>query len=605
MRVRRYWWRRPLRGTVTRWTGGGQGRTATSEAEVAGRGEMPAEGRVEVLAQGQVRDQLRGQVRGRRRRPSGEPPPLPHSVGRYAPAGAAVLAVAAGLSVAMHFHTVMAAVTTADDTVVRWLGEVRTPALTDLARGVDALGSSVAVRILAWSVIGGLVVFRRFRHLAVFLGVLLGCNLLGAALANSVGRMRPSGSPILAGWSGYSFPSRPVVSLTVVLVGAVHTLVPAGDWRRRANLLAAFVMAALVLSRVYLALDHPTDALTGAAIGWIIPVAAFLVAAPDEAFPISYRRGRKAHLDLGGRRGEAIIQALDHQLGLAAVAIEPFGLAGSAGSTPLRIHLGGEEGRAGQVLFGKLYALNHLRSDRWYKMARTVLYGRLEDEKPFNTVRRLTEYEDHMLRLFRDEGLPTPGPCGFVEITPEREYLVVMDFLDAAGEMDGARMEEATIRDGLAVVRRLWDSGIAHRDIKPSNLLVRDGRVLMIDVAFAAVRPTPWRQAVDLANMMMTLALGSSPETVYRLALCYFSADEIAEAFAASRSITIPSQLRSRLSSSPTDILSEFRRLAPPRSPVAIQLWDLRRLYVTLAVILGLAVAVAAVAVYLQTTSLL
>ena len=99
------------------------------------------------------------------------------------------------------------------------------------------------------------------------------------------------------------------------------------------------------------------------------------------------------------------------------------------GSTPLRLRVrtktgdgsgddGDGDGGCGAALFGKLYALSHLRSDRWNKLARTVVYGRLEDEKPFSTVRRLVEYEDHMLRLMRDAGLPTPQPHGFVEITP-------------------------------------------------------------------------------------------------------------------------------------------------------------------------------------------
>jgi tRNA A-37 threonylcarbamoyl transferase component Bud32 len=65
------------------------------------------------------------------------------------------------------------------------------------------------------------------------------------------------------------------------------------------------------------------------------------------------------------------------------------------------------------------------------------------------------------------------------------------------------------------VVLRLWDAGLAHRDIKPANLLVRDHRMLLIDVAFVQARPSPWRQAVDLANMMLCLALRSSPEQVY------------------------------------------------------------------------------------------
>ena len=71
------------------------------------------------------------------------------------------------------------------------------------------------------------------------------------------------------------------------------------------------------------------------------------------------------------------------------------------------------------------------------------------------------------------------------------------------------------IDQGLAVVRRMWDVGLAHRDIKPANLLVRDGRLLLIDAAFAEVRPSPWRQAVDLANMMLVLALRTDAERVY------------------------------------------------------------------------------------------
>ena len=62
-------------------------------------------------------------------------------------------------------------------------------------------------------------------------------------------------------------------------------------------------------------------------------------------------------------------------------------------------------------VFGKLYAMNHVRSDRWYKTGRTILYGRLEDEAPFSTVRRLVQYEDYALRLMRDVGHPDRDPA--------------------------------------------------------------------------------------------------------------------------------------------------------------------------------------------------
>ena len=59
-----------------------------------------------------------------------------------------------------------------------------------------------------------------------------------------------------------------------------------------------------------------------------------------------------------------------------------------------------------------------MRADRWYKFGRAVLYGALEDEAPFQSVRRFVEYEDCTLLLLNHLGLPTPMPYGFVEITP-------------------------------------------------------------------------------------------------------------------------------------------------------------------------------------------
>jgi serine/threonine protein kinase len=135
------------------------------------------------------------------------------------------------------------------------------------------------------------------------------------------------------------------------------------------------------------------------------------------------------------------------------------------------------------------------------------------------------------------------------------------------------------IDDGLGVIRKLWDAGLAHRDIKPANLLVRDGRMLLIDVAFVQAHPSPWRQAVDLANMMLCLALRSDPELVYERALRQFSVEEITEGFAATRGLTMPSQLRHLMREKGRDLHAEFLQLLPERPrPIAIQRWSIRRI---------------------------
>jgi serine/threonine protein kinase len=148
------------------------------------------------------------------------------------------------------------------------------------------------------------------------------------------------------------------------------------------------------------------------------------------------------------------------------------------------------------------------------------------------------------------------------------------------------------IDQGLRIVRQLWETGIAHRDVKPANILVRDGRVLVIDTAFAEVRPSPWRQAVDLANMMLVLALGSDARTVYDHALRQFSVDEITEAFAATRGLTMPSQLRQLIRQRGRDLHEEFLNLLPERpAPIRIQRWTVRRVGLLLAVLVAALVA--------------
>ncbi|MGI8807789.1 MAG: phosphatase PAP2 family protein [Acidimicrobiales bacterium] len=523
-------------------------------------------------------------MRQRRRRPSGEAPPLPRDLRRsgqyWAALTVAVLVIWFLLVVTELMRTIDRIDHAVLDQVVSW----RRPSLDSVMRRLQFLGEPAMILILRWAAILSALAFKRFRQLVVFLGCILFSTALSALLTQFLGRSRPMGVEIIGDWSGFSHPSRTMVDISVCLVALIYMLVPRGVWRSRAKLVVGGYIALLGVARIYLAVDHPTDVVFGIILGVTLTLMAFRLLAPTDAFPITYKRGRSAHLDVGGARGEAIRAALGEQLGLQVADVRPFGLDGSAGSTPLRIQLADP---AHPALFGKLYAATHLRSDRWYKLGRTLLYGRLEDESTFSTVRRLVQYEDYLLRIMRSAGIPTAEPYGFAEITPEREYLIVTEFFEGANEISSVEVDEAVIDDALGVVRCLWESGLAHRDIKPANVLVRDGKVLLIDVAFAEVRPSPWRQAVDLANMMLVLALQSDPRTVYDRALRRFNPDEIAEAFAATRGLTLTSQLRAQLRQDGRDLISEFRALAPHRRPIKIQRWSIRRVGLTGAVLVG------------------
>jgi membrane-associated phospholipid phosphatase len=328
-----------------------------------------------------VHSTLREAVRSPpRRRPTGAPPPLPHHLQTSGVGWLVAVVVLIGLALVVFGRGLRGpavAVTVVDDAVVRWLGGLRAPGLEALWHGLAHVGSWWTLFVLQSVLLLALLVLRRWRHLIVWLVAWQLLTILAHFLvAAAARRARPFGVELRTSWGGWAMPSVQVTLLAALLVGVLYTLVPEGRWRNRAKWVAAGLVALVGVARVALGTEAPTDVVLAAAIGVAIPLLLFRRFTSSEVFPVAYRRGRSAHLDIGGERGVAIRQSLKEQLGLVVEEVKPFGLSGSAGSTPLRIKVEGDPPRQ---LFGKLYAQSHLRADRWYKLGRELLYGRLDD----------------------------------------------------------------------------------------------------------------------------------------------------------------------------------------------------------------------------------
>ena len=250
------------------------------------------------------------QGRRRQRRPTGAPPPLPHPFSVSTTAWVLVAVVTVAFAFLFSEIAPWRRLSDQADTwVLRQVAEVRTPWLTDAANGINAAGSGWGIIAVGVSVVVLIMVFRRWRHLAVFLGSLFFLEIVaGNWIYGGLTRPRPYGVLIIGSWGGYSAPSVPVVAVTVFLMGAVYCLVVPGRPRTYAKAVAAVVIAVFCLARLYLAVDHPDDVLLGVALAVAVPVAAFRYFTPNEVFPVAYRRGRTAHVDVGGRRGAAIWQ---------------------------------------------------------------------------------------------------------------------------------------------------------------------------------------------------------------------------------------------------------------------------------------------------------
>ena len=522
------------------------------------------------------------QKSGRRRRPSGEPPPLVPKAGwqRWA---WGLLGVAL-LGVLLAIGEATGALTGIDRAVSDAAVDLRTPALVDVAKAVDLLTAVPLIMVLRWGTVAALAVLGRFRHLVVFLATFVVTDWVVARALHVA--LEPPDATVLAEAGTYAFPSLSIAALAITLIGISLVLVPRGAARRIAAWVVHGALLAVVLAELILATDHVIPMAYSWVFALVLAGAAFRTFVPEDVFPVTLRRGgNAAHLDLGGERGEAIVRAMRGQLGLIVTNVEPFGLEGSGGSSPLRMTLDD-----GTRVFAKVYSTSHARADRWYRVVREVLYGQLEDETPMGSVRRLVTYEDYALRSLRDAGVGVARTYGVVELTPNREYMLVTEFFEGGRNLSDSDVDDTVIEGGLALVRRLWDTGFAHRDLKPANLLVVGGHLQLVDVSALEVRPSPWRQAVDLANMMLCLALRTDADRVYARATSVFTPDEIAEGFASAVGLAIPTELSEKLKADGRPLIDRFKELAPARDPVSIQRWSPRRAALTAAVGTGVLV---------------
>src|SRR3954469_3810061 len=112
---------------------------------------------------------------GLRRRPSGEPPPLPRSLRRSGIGWLAATVVLVAWAVAVFsrgLRGVAVGVTVADDAVVRWFADLHVPGLVAAFQTLVALSSWLVRSHFALVLLVVLFVLRRFRHLVIWLFVI-------------------------------------------------------------------------------------------------------------------------------------------------------------------------------------------------------------------------------------------------------------------------------------------------------------------------------------------------------------------------------------------------------------------------------------------------
>ena len=198
----------------------------------------------------------------RRRRPVGEPPPLPRDLH----GSARVWIVVVILLVLVYWWGRLSGTA---GIVQRWMDGVVNDAVVDLRaswRGslagdsISSLGWWTLVG-LRWCVIVVLVVWKRWRHLAVFAG--------SVVVVTAVARWFPTAGPEGTGVPGH--PSYAAASLAVTLVAVAYGVAPRGRWRLIAQIGSVALCFVVACISILIRQDTASEIVIGLAIGVAIP----------------------------------------------------------------------------------------------------------------------------------------------------------------------------------------------------------------------------------------------------------------------------------------------------------------------------------------------
>ena len=219
-----------------------------------------------------------------RRRPSGDPPPLPKPAWWPRYVVLLIVTVALGVLIGWWYE---ASASTPDSAVMRWLAEHRTDWVTDVARFFSRLARQPSILVMRIALLVILVVYKRWRHLAVALLSFLLMDLLVVRLSTEL--TAPPDVLVPPGSGVYHFPAFAIASLSITLWAMVVTLAPAGKSRDAASLAAIVLGVLVVLARAYLGTTYPLAGLYSLLLGSCI---AATLALAHSSMMLMYRANR-------------------------------------------------------------------------------------------------------------------------------------------------------------------------------------------------------------------------------------------------------------------------------------------------------------------------
>ena len=349
---------------------------------------------------------------------------------------------------------------------------------------------------------------RRFRVLATVAGGFAAAAALMAGIAYLAGPGGSAGLPAglrQGSWLvGAGFPDPAVLAgLAAVAVAAAPWL--SRPWRRAAWATLLLIGAARLTTGDLLPMQLVLALATGVTVG-----AGLLV-----VFGVPDRRMGPAGVAAALRAGGVPVSQVTGPLTTAK------------GSRPFEATTGDGNG-----LFVKVFGSDQRDADLLYRAWRGIRLRGVGDTRPAASLFKAVEHEALLAVMAERAGVTVPH-VGQVIRAKDGSVLLTMELV-AAQSLDHIpddRISDQLARSLWRQVGRLHQARIAHRSLHGSNIMIgHDGSAVLVDFSFAELAATSRQRAIDVAELLTSLAGRIGPDRAVATAAAAIGAGGVATA---------------------------------------------------------------------------
>ena len=401
--------------------------------------------------------------------------------------------------------------------------------VTVAARAIYAGASAAAVAALAPAALAGRVLagvvqavlvtaaaaavvvtlrYRRFRLLAGLAGAAVLASAMVTGIIHLAGGQRPR--DLAAGAGQWPWLTGASLAGPALLAAAVAVTVAAAPWLSRPWRRAAWVtlwLAAVV--RLITGTASPAEAVVAFAAG-VTAGAGVLV-----LFGVPDRR-------LGP---EQIAVALG-SAGLPVTSVEPAGVE-TKGSRPFVA-----AAADGQPLFIKVLGSDNRDGDLLYRAYRFIRLRDIGDTRPAASLIQAVEHQALAAVMAERAGVTVPAVRQVIK-TADGSALLAMDRVDgsALDLIPVQRLSDTMLRKLWEQADRLHRARIAHRSLRAANIVADGtGRPWVVDFSFSELGATQRQMALDVAELMASLAAIIGADRAVATAAAVIGPDGVAAA---------------------------------------------------------------------------